>query len=142
MVFNQLQLVFNKTPILWHFNLEYYIWIQTNTSSYDISVVLNLLIFKITLDGIVTKTNLSQWHLIAFFSRKIISAKTWYKIYSGKILAIIKAFKTWQHGLKDYKVIIFIDYNIQHTLSIYVYKKPEPQIGLLSLKAFILLFSN
>ena len=43
----------------------------------------------------------------------MIPIETWYKTYNSKLLAIIKAFKTWYHYLKDYKYkkLIFIDYN-------------------------------
>ena len=64
-------------------------------------------------DEVVTKTNLGQWHLIAFFFRKMIPIEIWYKTYNNKLLAIIKAFKTWYHYLEGCKhgVLIFTDYN-------------------------------
>ena len=59
------------------------------------------------------KSEIGQWHPVAFFAQKIIPAETWYKIYNQELLAIIKAFKTWCHYLEDYKykVFIFTDYN-------------------------------
>ena len=56
--------------------------------------MLSQLASKTRPDKIVTKTNLSQWHLIAFFLRKIISIETQYETHNGKLLAIVKAFKT------------------------------------------------
>ena len=44
-------------------------------------------------DKVVTKTDLGQWHPVAFFLRKIIPAETRYEIHNGKLLAIIKVFK-------------------------------------------------
>ena len=38
--------------------------------------MLNQLTNKTSLDKIVTKTDLSYWHIIAFFFKKIISIKT------------------------------------------------------------------
>ena len=64
-----------------------YIRIETNVLGYAISGVLSQLISK-------TSPNLSQWHIVAFFSRKMIFAKTWYKIYDNELLATIEAFKT------------------------------------------------
>ena len=64
-------------------------------------------------DKVVTKTNLGQWHPIAFFLRKMISAKTWYETHNGKFLAIIKIFKIWRHYLESckHKVLILTDQN-------------------------------
>ena len=45
---------------------------------------------------------------MAYFLRKIILAKTKYKNHYNKLLTIIKAFKTWQYYLKDYKYKDFI----------------------------------
>ena len=95
--FNYLQLAFTKAPIFWHFDLECHIWIETDTWGYVIGDMLNQLTSETRLDGVITKTNLGQWHPIAFFLRKIIPVETWYKIHNGKLLAIIKAFKTWRH---------------------------------------------
>ena len=64
-------------------------------------------------DGVVTKTDLGQWHSVAFFFRKMIHAKTWYKTHDGKLLAIVEAFKTWHHYLEGCKheVLNLTDYN-------------------------------
>ena len=61
----------------------------------------------------LTKSNLDQWHLVAYFLRKMIPAKTKYKTYDIELLAIVKAFKTWRHYLKDckYKVLVLTDHN-------------------------------
>ena len=111
--FNRLRLAFTKAPIFRHFDPECHIWIETDLLSYAISSVLSHLAFETRSDGVVTKTNLSQWHPIAFFSRKMIPAKTWYKTHNGKLLAIVKAFKTWHHYLKSCKheVFVLMDHN-------------------------------
>ena len=112
-IFNCLRLAFIEAPISWHFDLEYHIWIETNVSGYIISEMLSQLTSGTNPKRIVTKTDLSQWHLIAFFSRKMIPVETQYKTYNGKFLAIIKAFKIWRHHLESckYKVFVLIDYN-------------------------------
>ena len=43
----------------------------------------------------------------------MIPVETWYKIHDGKLLAIVKAFKTWRHYLKGYKhkVLVSTEHN-------------------------------
>ena len=50
---------------------------------------------------------------MVFFSKKIISAKTQYKTYNGKLLVNIEAFQTRKHYLEDCKheVLMFTNYN-------------------------------
>ena len=74
--------------------------------------MLSQLVSGTNLDKIVTKADLSQWHLVAFFSKKMISAEIWYKTHNGKFLAIVKVFKTWCHYLKGckYEVFVLINY--------------------------------
>ena len=67
-----------------HFDPRYYIQIKMDVSSYTIGGILNQLI----------SNDLGQWYIMVFFSRKMILAKTWYKTYNNKLLAIIRAFKT------------------------------------------------
>ena len=60
-----------------------------------------------------TSNNLSWWYLIAFFFWKMILPKTWYKTHDEKLLAIIKALKTWKHYLEDckYKFLVLTNCN-------------------------------
>ena len=111
--FNRLRLAFTKAPILWHFDPECHIRIETDALGYAISGVLSQLASGTRLNKIVTKIDLRQWHPVAFISKKMIPAKTWYETHNSKRLAIIKVFKTWSHYLKDYKYEVFIltDYN-------------------------------
>ena len=101
--FTQLSQAFIEAPILRYFDPEYHIRIETDVSGYAIGEVLS----QLTLD------NLGQWHLIVFYSQKMMRAKTRYKTYNSKILAIIKAFKTWQHYLKrcKHKVLVLTNCN-------------------------------
>ena len=111
--FNRLWLAFTEAPILWHLNPECHIWIKINASGYAIGDVPSQLASETRPDRVVTKTDLGQWHLVAFFSRKIIFAETWYETHDGELQAIVKAFKTWHHYLKGCKheILILIYYN-------------------------------
>ena len=99
--FTQLRQTFTKAPILQHFDPECYIQIETDTSGYAISGVLSQV------------TNLGRWYPMAYYSWKMIPAKTWYKIHNGELLAIVKAFKIWQQYLKGckHKVLVLINHN-------------------------------
>ena len=74
--FNRLRLTFTIAPIFWHFDPKCHIGIETDTLGYAIGGLLSQLASGTSPDGVVTKVDLSQWHLIAFFSRKKISAET------------------------------------------------------------------
>ena len=76
LAFAQLRQAFVKAPILHYFDPESHIWIETNASGYSIGGVLSQLSSGTRPDGVVTKDNLSQWHPVAFFSRKMISVET------------------------------------------------------------------
>ena len=75
--------------------------------------MLSQLASKTSPNEIVTKTDFGQWHLIAFFFRKMIPAKTQYKTYDGKLLPIVEAFKTWRHYLEgcNHEVLVLTDHN-------------------------------
>ncbi len=62
------------------------------------------------------KSEIDQWHPVAFFSQKMIPAETWYKTHNQERLAILEALKTWRHYLKGckYKVFILTDHNNLH----------------------------
>ena len=72
-------------------------------SDYTISEVLS----QLALD------DMSQWHPVAYYLCKMIPAKTWYKIYNGKLVAIVEIFRIWRYYLKGFKhkVFILINYN-------------------------------
>ncbi len=65
-IFTKLRQVFIEALILNYFNLNYYIQITTNASSYMISEIFS----QLTLD------NSDRWYLMIFFSQKIIPTKT------------------------------------------------------------------
>ena len=92
--FHSLRLVFTEAPILRHFDLECPIWIKTDASGYAIGGVLSQLAFGTSPNEVVIKADLGQWHPVAFFSKKMIPAETWYETHDGELLSIVEAFKT------------------------------------------------
>ena len=74
--FNRLWLAFTEAPILRHFDPKCHIRIETDASGYAIGGVLSQLASETRPDGVVTKTDLGQWHPVAFFLRKMIPAET------------------------------------------------------------------
>ncbi len=101
--FTKLRQVFVEAPILNHFELGRHIQIETDVSGYAISGIFSQL----------TSDDLGRWHLVAFFSRKMILVETRYETHNGKLLAIIEAVKTWRHYLEGCKheALMLTDYN-------------------------------
>ena len=101
--FTKLRQAFIKAPILYHFDSERYIRVETDASSYTIGGVFSQL----------TSDNLGQWHLIAFFLRKMIPAKTRYETHNYEFLAIVEAFMTWRHYLErfQHEVLVLTNHN-------------------------------
>ena len=100
--FTQLRQAFTEAPILRHFDPERHIRIETDTSGYAIGGILS---------QITSETG--QWHPVAYYSRKMIPAKTRYETHDAELLAIVEAFKNWHHYLKScqYEVLVLTDYN-------------------------------
>ena len=111
--FNCLRLAFTEASILQYFDPECHIRIETNASDYAIGGMLSQLASGTRPDRVVTKTNLSQWHPVAFFFRKMIPAETWYETYDSKLLAIVEVFKMCHHYLKGckHKILVLTDHN-------------------------------
>ena len=103
LAFTILRQAFVKALILYYCDLKCHIGIETHESGYAIGKILS----KLTLN------DLGWWHLVIFFSRKIILAKTRYRIHDGKLLAILKDFKTKKHYLEDYihEILVLTGYN-------------------------------
>ena len=103
LAFTKLRQAIFKAPILYHFDPEHHIRIETDASGYAIGGVLS----QLTLD------DSGRWHPVAFFSRKMIPAETRYETHDGKLLAIVEAFKTWRHYLEGsrHEVLVLTDHN-------------------------------
>ena len=101
--FTELRQAFIKAPILHHFEPERHIWVETDVSGYAISGVFSQLILD----------DLSRWHPVAFFLRKMILAETRYKTHNSELLAIVEAFKTWKHYLEEsqHEVLVLTNHN-------------------------------
>ncbi len=95
--------MFVEALILNHFDPEHHIWIEIDGSGYAIGGILSQL----------TPDDSDQWYLVAFLSKKMIPAETWYETHNGELLAIIEALKTWRHYLKGCKheVLLLTDHN-------------------------------
>ena len=75
--FNHFRLVFIKASIFRHFDLESHIWIETDASSYAVSGMLSQLNLNSNAPrNDSNKSDFGQWHLVAYFFRKMIFAKT------------------------------------------------------------------
>ena len=86
--FIYLQKAFIEILIIRHFDPKRYIWIETNILGDAIVEILSQMISDYlkqhssdhvthkNLDPISSKSKISQWHLITFFSSKMIFAKT------------------------------------------------------------------
>ena len=110
--FNYLRQASTKALIFRPFNLEWHIRIETDASGYTIKEVPSQLTQnQMTLDGTI-RSNI-DWHSIAYFSKKMIPAETWYETYNSELLAIFEIFKIWQHYLEGckYKVLVFTNHN-------------------------------
>ena len=101
-----------KAPILQHLDLKDHIQIETNVSGYAIGRVLSQLNFDWVapndLNSNLAKSDFGQWHPVAYFSKKMIPAKTQYKTPNAKLSAIVEVFKTWHHYLKGCKYKVFV----------------------------------
>ena len=95
-VFNYLRLAFIKALILRYFDLESHIWIEIDASGYAIGGVLSQLNLNSNAppNDLNSKSDIGQWHPVAYFFRKMISVETRYKTHYAELLAIIEAFKT------------------------------------------------
>ena len=102
LAFLQLRQTFTEGPILHHFDPKCYIRIEIDASGYSIGSILSQL-----------TPETGQWHPVAFFSRKMILAETWYETHDQKLLAIVEAFKTWRDYLEGckFEVFVFTDHN-------------------------------
>ena len=99
--FTQLRQAFTEAPILRHFDPECHIRIETDASGYAIGSVLTQL------------TDSCRWHPVAYYSQKMIPAKTRYETHDRELLAIVEAFKTWQYYLEacKHKILVLTDHN-------------------------------
>ena len=86
-VFEELKHHFTSAPVLRHFDLDLPIRLHTDASGFAIS-------------GIISQLHDSQWHPVAFFSRKCILAECNYGTPDLEMLAIVESMRHWRHYLE------------------------------------------
>jgi len=86
--FKKLCDAFTKVPVLVHFNPKQPIRLETDASGYTIAGILSQ-----PADMQATSKSLAHWYLVAFWSRKIISAECNYETHDQELLAIVMCFK-------------------------------------------------
>lgn len=141
--FNRLRQAFIETPIFRYFDPECHIPIKTNALDYTISRILSLLSSDWeALDGLnLIKSVFSQWYLIAYFSRKMIPAETWYKTYNAKLLPIVEVLKTLWHYLVGYNIKFLYLPTIAISVDLWILRIWAP-LRFSEPKAIQVLFSN
>lgn len=100
--FIHLQKFFTKASILHHFKLKHYIHNKTDVFGFCIGMAFSQLTLDQSSSGQIIHKHLdsskshkiSYWHLMVFFSIKIIFVKSWYETYDLEFLAIIEMIKT------------------------------------------------
>ena len=90
MIFNILKKVFIFNVILYHYNSNHKIVIETDVSDYMFESIL----FQYNEDEVL--------HSIIYFLKKHNSIKCNYKIYNKKLIIIIYIFKKWHLKLKSF----------------------------------------
>ena len=98
---------FTNASMLIHFDSKNLIRIKIDASEFVIAIILSQLILALN------DSEQRKWHFVAFYSRKIIFAKTRYETHDQKLLTIIMTFKQWRHYLKNsrHSVIVLTDHN-------------------------------
>jgi hypothetical protein len=88
--FAQLKDVFIKTSILLHFDSKRKIRLKIDAFDFAISEILSQLIKET-----------SQWHLIAFFFRKMFVDKQNYEIEKAEMLVVIESCRVFRHYVEN-----------------------------------------
>jgi len=91
LAFDNLKTCFSTTPILCHFNPDLPIRLYPDASDFVISGIFSQL------------HDDQQWHPIAFWSRKYITAEINYDIHDKELLVIVDCMKYWRHYLEEFK---------------------------------------
>ena len=87
-VFRKLHNTFTKALVLAHFNSKQLIQLETDASGYVIAGILSQ-----PADMQETSKSSAHWHLVAFWSRKMIPTKHNYEMHDQELLAIVMCFK-------------------------------------------------
>jgi len=87
--FNTLKQAFTSVPILMHWVPDAQLVVETDASDYALAAILS----------IMTKDN--EVHPVVFHSRTFSALELNYNVHDKELLVIFKAFKMWQHYLKE-----------------------------------------
>ena len=87
--FQELTSRFTSVPVLWHFNPDREIIIETDASDYVLAGMMSLYDTDSTL------------HPVVFFSKKHSLAECNYEIYNKELMAIIHCFEEWRAELES-----------------------------------------
>src|SRR5438045_931128 len=85
--FEQLIDAFITAPVLWHYDPDRKLHMETDASGTACA-------------GILSQKWKDRWHPIAYFSRKFSGPELNYPIYDKELLAIILGFHQWRHYLE------------------------------------------
>ncbi len=99
--FQRLKKAFCEEPVLQHFDVSKPIRLETDASGKAIGGVL------------CQQDAYINWHLVAYYSSKMLPAELSYETHNNELLAIVEAFKTWRYYLEGaaHTILIFTDHN-------------------------------
>ncbi|KAJ1593931.1 hypothetical protein NDA11_007738 [Ustilago hordei] len=84
--FHKLIQAFTSAGVLQHFDYHLPTRMETNASDFAIA-------------GVLKQEHEGQWHPVAFYSRKMSSAKKNYEIHDKELLAVVACLTQWRHML-------------------------------------------
>ncbi|KAF4546986.1 Transposon Tf2-5 polyprotein-like protein 3 [Elsinoe fawcettii] len=98
--FEDIRDAFTRAPILRHYDPAAPLRIESDASKFAVAAILSQLFG-------------TEWHPIAFWSRKMIPAECNYETHDQELLAIVGAFKQWRHYLEGapHAVQVLTDHN-------------------------------
>lgn len=94
--YQKLKQTFCEKPILQNFDVSKPIQVETNALGKVIGKVL------------CQQDIVMNWHLFAYYFRKILPAERNYEIHDAEWLDIVESYKTWRHYLERAAHIIFV----------------------------------
>jgi hypothetical protein len=81
--FREIKTAFTQAPVLRHYDPALRLRLETDASAFAIAAILSQLFD-------------SEWHPVAFWSRKMIPAERNYETHDQELLAVVEAFKQWR----------------------------------------------
>jgi hypothetical protein len=87
--FDRLKVLFTEAPILVHFHPEKPTVVETDASDFALGAVMSQM-----------QPESSRLHPVAYYSHKFKPVEVNYNIHDKEMLAIVAAFKEWEHMLK------------------------------------------